>query len=151
MAAAAVDQHAEEYAAGPAEVGALVERRAHRAARVEHVVHDDDRAAVEVGKHRLAHHRPGADGLQVVAIESDVELAGGDAGAFGLIDQALEPVGQLHAAALDADQHEVLGATPPFDDLGSHARQRSAERAVVEKRRPGGHRGGKLVVQPRAR
>src|SRR6185295_13774358 len=45
LAPAAVDQHAEEDAARAAEVGALVERRAHGAPGVEHVIHDHHGAA----------------------------------------------------------------------------------------------------------
>ena len=78
LAAAAVDEHAEQDAARPAEVGALVERGADGAAGVEHVVDDHHGAAVEVGQPGLAHHRPGADGLEIVAIERDVELAAGE-------------------------------------------------------------------------
>ncbi len=47
LPAPAVDQHAEQDPPGPAEVGELIERGAHRPAGVEHVVHDDDGLAVE--------------------------------------------------------------------------------------------------------
>ncbi len=75
LAAAAIDQHAEQDAARAAEVGALVERRAHGAAGVEHVVHDHDGLAVEIGEAGLAHDGPRSDRLQVVAIERDVQFA----------------------------------------------------------------------------
>ncbi len=98
-----------------------------------------DGLAVEIGEAGLAHHRPGADGLEIVSIEGDVELAAGEVRAFGGIDQALQSVGQLDAAALDADEDELLGASASLDDLTRHARQRAAESAVVEKRRTGWH------------
>ncbi len=44
LAAAAVDQHAEQDAARPAEVGELVERGPHGPPGVEHVVDDDARS-----------------------------------------------------------------------------------------------------------
>src|SRR6476661_1218267 len=146
LAAATVDQHAEEDAARPAEVGALVECRAHGAAGVQHVVHDDDRTAVEIGEPRFADHGAGADGLEVVAIQGDIQLAAGDLGALGLIDLALETIGQLDSAPLDPHQDQRVGAAGSLDDFGGHAHQRPAERAVVEEEGPGGHRGGKLVV-----
>ena len=46
--------------ARPAEVGELVERRADRAAGVEHVVDDDHRRAVEVRRQAASRRRPGA-------------------------------------------------------------------------------------------
>jgi len=145
LPAAAVNQDAEQDPPRPAEVGALIQRGAHRAAGVEHVVHDHDRAAVEVGQARLAHDGSRPDGLQIVAVEGDVELSAGNTGAFGLVDEALEAVGQLDAAPLDADQHQVVGSAPALDDFGGHAHQRSAERALIEEGGPRGHRGGKLV------
>ena len=62
-----------------------------------------------------------------------------------MIDETLESVGELDAAALDSDEHQLVRAVSPFDDLGGHADQRSAERAIVQKGCPGGHRGGKVV------
>ena len=107
--------------------------------------------AVEVGQPGLADDGPWPDGLEVVAIEGDVELADGNGGAFGLIDEALQAVGQLDAAALDADEHQAVGAPGALDDFRGHAHQGPAECALVEKGDPGGHRGGKLVRGQRRR
>src|SRR4051812_1991754 len=46
LAASAVDQHAEQNPFGPAEVGALIQRRPYRPAGVEHVVYDHHSAAI---------------------------------------------------------------------------------------------------------
>ena len=51
-------------------------------------------------------------------------LPQGNGGAFGLVDEALEAVGELDAAALNADQDEVVGAPAAFDDLSGHAGKR---------------------------
>ena len=71
-----------------------------------------------------------------------------DVGAFGLIDETLEAVGELDATALNADQDEIVGTAAAFDDLGGHADERPAERPVVEEESPGGHRGRKLATRP---
>src|SRR6266508_5282987 len=103
LASAPVDQDAEEDTARPAEVGAFIECGSHRAAGIEDIVHDDHRAVVEVGETGLAHHRPGADGLEIVAVEGDVELPDRHLGPFRLLDEPPEPARQLDAPALDAD------------------------------------------------
>ena len=54
LAAAAVDQHGELDARGPAEVEQLVDRGAHAAAGVEHVVDEHDGRAVDVERQRRA-------------------------------------------------------------------------------------------------
>ena len=68
----------------PAEVGALVQRGADGAAGVEHVVHDHDRRPSRSGSCVSTDDGAGTDGLEVVAIERDVELAAGNIIAFGV-------------------------------------------------------------------
>ena len=97
------------------------------------------------GQTGLPDHRPRADRLEIVPIERDVELPAGDVGAFGVIDETLETVGELDTTALNADQDEIVGTARAFDDLGGHADECPAERPVVEEESPGGHRGGKLA------
>ena len=76
LAPASIDEHRERDARGPAEVRELVERGAHRATGVQHVVDDHDALAIQIpGQLRRADDRARADGLQVVAIERDVERA----------------------------------------------------------------------------
>src|SRR5690606_37206966 len=100
LAPPAVDEHAEEDAAGTAEVGALVERGANCAAGVEHVVHDDDGAPVQIGKAGLADHRARADHLEIVAVERNVELAALDLDAFALGNQCAQTLCQRDSARL---------------------------------------------------
>ena len=132
---AAVDEHAEEDPLGAAEVGELVEGGADGPAGVEDVVHDDDGAAVErAGQVRLPDHGADADGLEVVAIEGDVELAARHLHAFGRLDQASEPLGELDAPALDADKQEALRSLASLDDFNGHARQGARDGSFVEQR-----------------
>ena len=50
-----------------------------------------------------------------------------------------EPVGQLDAAALDADEDQAVGAAGTFHDLQGHALEGTGHRGVVEKADAGGH------------
>src|SRR5688572_4078926 len=106
----AVDQHTEQDPPRPAKVGELIERRADCSAGIEHVVHDNDGLTVDIGQPGLAHYGAGTNGLQIVSIEGDVELTGGDVRCFGGVDVALQAIRQLDPAALNADQHQFLGA-----------------------------------------
>jgi hypothetical protein len=83
--------------------------------------------------------------LEVVAVQGDVELAAGETGAFGCIDQPLQSAGEFDTATLNTDEDEILGAAAPLNDLTGHTREGPAECALVQERRAGGHRGGKLV------
>ena len=79
LAMTAIDEHQELDAAGTAMIEEGVEGGANGAAGVEHVVDEDDVAAVDVEAER-AGDDDGADvaGGEVVAIEADVEDAGVD-------------------------------------------------------------------------
>ena len=130
--AAPVDQDARGDARGGAQVVELVEGRADGPPRVQHVVDDHHRPAFEIGKHRLGHDRAGADRLQVIAIEGDVEFAAGDGDAFSGLDTTGQPVRKLDAAALDADEDEAFGATTLLDNFRRHAGQRPGNGLAVE-------------------
>ena len=76
LAVAAVDEHRELHGAGPADVAQGVERGAHRAAGVEDVVDEDDQRAVDAALgNRGVLQRAGRLGVEVVAVERDVERA----------------------------------------------------------------------------
>ena len=102
-------EHREGDAPRPAEVGELVERGANRPARVEHVVDDDDVLAVDVDRDlRLSDDRSRSDGLQVVAIERDVERALRERRAFSRSPmRGYDLRRELNAAALNADDDEI--------------------------------------------
>ena len=103
------------------------------AAGVEHVVDDHDVLAVDVdGNSRLPDDRPRADGLEVVAVERDVERALRHLGFLALGDGRYDLRRELDAAALNADDDEIVGAVVQLDDLVGHAPERSIERARVE-------------------
>ena len=67
------------------------------------------------------------------------------ANALGLVDEALEALGELDAAALDADEDEAVDPVGALDDLGGHPRQGTAQRRAVHEGSTGGHRGRKVV------
>ena len=133
LASAAVDQHGQRDARRPAEVGELVERGADRASGVEHVVDDHDVLAVDVDRDlRLPDDRTRSDRLQVVAIERDVERALWHVGLLAFDDRGYDLRRELNAAALNADDDEIVRAVVQLDDLVGHAPQRSIERARIE-------------------
>jgi hypothetical protein len=145
LASATIYEHAQKDAPGPSEVGALIQCGANSPAGIEDVVHDHHRLAIEVRQAGLAHHRTRSDGLKVVSVQGDIELAAGKIGAFRGIDEPLQPAGQLHATPLDADEDQGFGTATSLNDLTGHAREGPAECALIQERRAGGHRGGKVV------
>src|SRR5436309_11206856 len=136
LASPPVDQHAEGDALGPSEVGELVERRAHGPPGVEHVVHDDHVLAAQVtGNPRLADDGFGADGFEVVAIQGDVEGTTREDYALVLLDELRNPLGQLDAAPLDADEHQVVGAVGQLEHFHGHTLKRPRQGAGVQEDR----------------
>ena len=75
------------------------------------------------GNPGLADERPGTHGLQVVAIQGDVERASGDVMPGPGPDQLGQPVGQLDTAALNADQHQPIGTACKLADFLGHTSQ----------------------------
>jgi len=136
LATAAIDEHRERYVRRAAEVGQLVECGAHGAPRVQHVVDDHHSLPVEIpGKIGGADDGTRADGLQIVAIERDVEGAARDGDVLALLNRADDAVRELHSAALDADDDQIGGAVVQLDDLFGHAAQRPVNRACIEQGR----------------
>jgi len=70
--------------------------------------------------------------VDVVAVEGDVELAQRDLGAGELADQAPQPLGEGHAARVDADERDAREVGIAFRDLVRDARQRPLDRLDVE-------------------
>src|SRR2546425_1479170 len=137
LAAAAVHQDAEGNPFGAAEVRQLIERRPHRPPGIEHVVHDDRVLVGEIaGNVRFADHGFRPDRFQIVAVECDVERPAWNLGrgAFLLLDEFGDALGELDAAALNADEHEIVGAVRQLHDRHGHTLQRPRHRAGVEER-----------------
>src|ERR687888_208840 len=145
LAVAAVDEHGELHARGPAVVEEGVDRGPDRAPRVEHVVDEDDRAALErelelrgADDRLRVERRLAAAHLDVVAVEGDVDRAerGRDPGA--LLDQPPQALRERHAAGVDADERDVVEVGVPFDDLVGDPGERPVEGGLVEEDLPGG-------------
>src|SRR5688500_15332401 len=74
LSSAAIDQHRQRDRCRTPEVGELVEGRPDRTSGIENNVHDDDVFAIEAPrKVRGPYDRARSDGLQVVAVQGDVE------------------------------------------------------------------------------
>ena len=109
LAVAAVDQHQQRHARGPAVVEQRVERGAHGAAGVEHVIHQDDVLALH-GKRDFGgvHDRLDLHGGKIVAIEVDIEDADRNLAVFEGLDLGRQALRQRHAAAADSDEGELV-------------------------------------------
>jgi hypothetical protein len=78
------------------------------------------------------HHRTWPYGLQIIAIERDIEGATDDLHAFLRFDDPHDAFCELYSTPLNADQDQVVGAGIQLDDLVGHATERTIERARVE-------------------
>src|SRR5262245_56444748 len=141
LAVAAVGEHGQLDALGPAVAEERVDRRADRSARVEDVVDEHARHPLEREvERRRADERlrvPGrlaAPDVDVVAVEGDVELAERDLGPAQLVDAPAEPLGERHSACVDADERDPREVGVPLDDLVRDPRQRLPDRIGVEDR-----------------
>ena len=138
---AAVDQDDELNGTRPAEVDERVERGAHGPSRVQDVVNQQDLAIVDgerdfgaaderLRPHRVAH--------QVIAVERDVERAGGHVFP-GDLDQTLrQPSREVHAARADPDERQGVNTFVPFEDLVSDACEGSSNAVRIHDYRHAG-------------
>ena len=132
---AAIGEDGELDAGGSPVVEEGVDRRAHRATRVEHVVNQDDGAAGEVEvEMRVVDNRrvAGLPALDVVAIEGDVEIAEGHVGAGELADQGMQAATDHRSARVDADQRQPIRLLVLLDDLVGDTDQRPPQIVVIE-------------------
>ncbi|ESU49622.1 hypothetical protein P376_2404 [Streptomyces sp. HCCB10043] len=130
---AAVDQDRELHRAGAADVAERVEGGADRAAGEEHVVDQDDQAALDplagdVGAGQGARRAQ----PQVVAVHGDVERSDRRLPAGDLFEFVGEPTGEEHAPGRDAEQHHVVGALGAFDDLVGDTGQHTGDVGGLE-------------------
>jgi hypothetical protein len=70
--------------------------------------------------------------LEVVAVEGDVEGALRDVGLLALADRRDDLRRELDAAALNADDDEIVGPVVQFNDLVGHSPNGSVEGPRVE-------------------
>jgi hypothetical protein len=136
---AAVGEHGQLHALGPAVAEERVDGRADRAAGVEDVVDEHDRHPLEREVERgRAHERlrvPGrlaAAHVDVVAVKGDVELAEGDLDAAQLLDPPTQPLRERHAARVDADERDLAEVGIALDDLVRDPRDRLRDRLGIE-------------------
>ena len=128
LAMAAVDEDRQADRARTAEVDERVHRRADRPAGVQDVVDEDDRRVVEVERQVGAlDDRLGGHEREVVPVERDVERPDRQADALVLLDRIAQPTGERHAAPLDADEGQSVGAAVLLDQLVGDAHDRPAD------------------------
>ena len=149
LAVSAVDEHDELNGPRAAEVDQRVERGANRPPGVEHIVNEQNHPVVDVeGNLGAPDERLRADGLahQVVAIQRDVERAGGHVGIRDAIELHGNPSRQRDAALADADERQVIDAAVALDNLVGDARERSRHAVGVHHDWHGASGSAKLEV-----
>jgi hypothetical protein len=132
LAMAAIDQDGELDAVGPPVVEERLDRRADRAAGVEHVVDEHDRLPLERKVERGRAHDGlrmprcvAAAHLHVVAVEGDVDGAQLGRLSGPLFYEAPQTVREGHAARLDADERDARELRVALDDLVRDAGERA--------------------------
>ena len=120
----AVHQHGQLHRGRTADVHERVERGADGAARVQHVVHEDDVLAVEIEEDVGGVHLGSEMRREVVAVEADVELAERHLRALDGLDLLGQALGEQIAPRHDADERDVARALVRLEDLMRNARQR---------------------------
>ena len=151
---APVDQDGELHGPRPAEVVERVERRPHRPPRVEHVVHQHHDLAVDpVRRHLGPAERPRRAQPEVIAVHGDVKRPVRDWVAFHLLEPGGQAARQRHPAGRDAEQHHLLRAPGPLDDLVGDPGQRPADLGLFQHGLavPGDGAGGPVPGRLRAR
>ena len=131
LTVATVDHHGELHGLGAAQVNQGIERRANRAAGVEHVVDEHDVDAVD-GEQHLGGigHRVDVTCV-VIAIEADVKLANLELDALDGLDLRCKTLRDGDSAPLDADERDTVCALVMLDDFVSDARDGSVHRQRV--------------------
>jgi hypothetical protein len=133
LASTAIDEHRQRYLCRPAKIGELVERRAHRAARIEHVVDDHDVLAIQIPwQIGGADHGSRSDSLEIISVERDVERTLRNEDAFAGIDHSNQLVGKLYPTPLNSDEDQVVRSAIELNYLDRHSLQGALDGPGVE-------------------
>ncbi len=138
LAVAPIDHHGQSDGFRAAIIDDRVHGGADRAARIDHIVHEHQGFAVEVGGDVGFAGSAGTDAVKVVAVEGDVDRPHGDGDAFELLDLLGEDMGDRDASGLDAEKHELGQVVGAFDDLGGEAGKGAPDFLVGEDNDRGG-------------
>src|SRR6476469_6210454 len=124
LAVAAVGEHGQLHALGPAVAEERVDGRADRAAGVEDVVDEDAGHPLEREVERGRAHerlwvprRLAAADVDVVAVEGDVELPERDLRAGEFLDALAQPLCERDSARVDANEGDPAEVGVALDDL----------------------------------
>ncbi len=120
---APVDEYRELDALGATVVEERLDRCAHRASRVKHVVDDHHRRSrdVELDVRGVEHRSLGAD-REIVAVEADVDIADGDVLAADAGEDPVQTPCEDRAATVNSDQRRKP-VRIALDDLVADARE----------------------------
>jgi hypothetical protein len=125
LAVAAVDEDGELDAVGAADVAEGIERGAGGASGVDDVINEDDGFAGDVARDGGGVHLAGGLLVKIVAVHGDIDDSSGDRLGPNFGEGVSEALGEVDAAALDADENEVAVVFVAFGDFVRDAVERS--------------------------
>src|SRR5215470_2368732 len=133
LAMPAVDQDGELDRLRAAEVHERIHGGARGAAREQHVVDQEDAAALDrEGDVGALHPRRLEPAVEVVAVEGDVDDPEGDQRtALDVLQRAAQPLREVHTTRADADQSQALGVPVALDHLVRDPRERPLDGLAV--------------------
>src|SRR5581483_8093067 len=132
MLIAAVDQNCELHAARAAEIDQLIQRGAHSAPSVKHIIDQDDRAVFDVaGQFGSANARLCSHRRKIVAIKGDVEDYYRRTRAFQISNLVGDAIRERHTAAAYPHHDQIMYAVSFCDDFRSQTGQRAVDARVV--------------------
>src|SRR5262249_22214159 len=115
---ATIDQNHELDAARAPEIYQRVECRADRAPRVQHIVHEDHAAVIDVERDLCSFYLGLlAAATEIVAVQGDIDDAGRYVRMLDLADLRLQALGDVDATRTNADERQLVRALVALEDL----------------------------------
>ena len=141
LAVAAVNEHRQLNAPGPAEIIQRVHRGPDGPPAEQHVIHQHHRLPGHIERNDRGLD-VGRDALvEVVPVHADIQAAGRDGLPPNPRQQRAQPLRQRHPAALDADQHHLAAGFIPFRNFMRNAGEGALNRRRVQDEGGFRHRG----------
>jgi hypothetical protein len=116
-----VNQCSELDAVRTPQIGEGVERRPNRSSCVQHVVHQNDRPAVEWHRHVGGPQGTLWPSIQIVSVHADVEAAPRNRLTFDLLESRCEALRQRDTPSLDTEENNIVQPSIALQNLVSDA------------------------------
>jgi len=144
FAVSAIDQDRELNAAGASEIVERIEGRASGAATTENIIDQHHGFAVEIeGDVSRVNFGCGLF-MEVITMEGDIDGSQGHGVSTDVLQELMEPGGEMDAASLDADERDLLAVLVLFHDLVSDSGKNALDRAAVQDDVAIGHKKNRI-------